>query len=281
MKIALFPNITKYQTQKISIGIKDFLLSHGVEVFVEQEDSERLELPSLSTIDPKKIDYCITLGGDGTIIRLVHRHPEISAPILGVNLGGLGFMADIPHGEIYKSLQDLLDGKCSVQEHLMIEGKTWKGERCFAVNDMVIHRAKNPHLIDLAIHVDGEYLNTFSADGMIIATPCGSTAYSLAAGGPIVGPDVKAFILTPICPHTISNRPLVLMPKSEIRIQYISEHPPVEVSYDGISEFNLSTGETFEITLSTRTFKLAYLPRHDYFSTVRSKLAWSGKLRNL
>lgn len=122
-------------------------------------------------------------------------------------------------------------------------------------------------------------MNTFSADGIILSTPNGSTAYSLAAGGPIVTPEIEAFVLTPICPHTISNRPIVLMPKKEITIKYLSPVAPVEITYDGITSFNLSTNEIFTIKPSTRTFKLVMLEKHDYFSTLREKLGWQGKLK--
>jgi NAD+ kinase len=161
----------------------------------------------------------------------------------------------------------------------MMEGLTRSKDRFFAVNEIVIHRAHNPSLIDLSIHVDGTYLNTFSADGIIVATPSGSTAYSLAAGGPILTPEIDAFVITPICPHTISNRPLVLMPKEKIEVQYLSPYAPVEITYDGFSRFTMQTDEVFTIFKSKKKYKLVSLKRNDYFSTLRSKLAWSGQLR--
>jgi NAD+ kinase len=147
------------------------------------------------------------------------------------------------------------------------------------VNDIVVHRAQNPSLIELAIHVDGLYLNTFEADGLIISTPNGSTAYSLAAGGPILSPDLPALVLTPICAHTISNRPIVLTADQEIQIQYLSDYEPVEVRADGLEHFYLRTGEVFKIVRSPKNFRMVSLFRRDYFSTLRTKLGWSGKLR--
>lgn len=279
MIIALFSNRTKSQSKNIALGIKEFLASHQVTVVAGDEEAQDLDLPPVSSIDPQEINFVISLGGDGTILQLKHRHPEIGAPMLGVNLGSLGFLADIPITDIYPSLQDLIHGHYVVQERMMIEGETTKGNRCVAVNDIVIHRAQNPCLVDLSIHVDGDYLNTFSADGIIVSTPCGSTAYSLSAGGPILTPDLEAVLLTPICPHTISNRPVVLLPKEEIQIQYISEHKPVEISYDGMSDFYISTGEAIRLRISDRKFRLVNLKRHDYFSTLRTKLGWTGKLR--
>ncbi len=148
-----------------------------------------------------------------------------------------------------------------------------------AVNDIVIHRAQNYSLIELAIHVDGTYVNTFTADGIIIATPNGSTAYSLAAGGPILSPHLDAIVITPICPHTISNRPIVLTSDRKIEIQYISEYDPIDVRSDGLDAISMKSGETLTVNRSSRAFKRVNLNRHEYFSTLRTKLGWSGKLR--
>ena len=279
MIIALIPNASKAQSRSISIGIRDFLIQHGVTVVIEDSEAESLGAKTLSSIDPKTVDFTISLGGDGTILRLVHRHPELEAPLLGINLGGLGFMADIPISDIYSSLKDLLEGKYRLSKRIMMEGKSPSGEICYAVNELVMHRAHNPCLVDLSISVDGTYLNTFSADGVIISTPSGSTAYSLASGGPILTPELDAFVITPISPHTISNRPIVLMPKQEIQIQYTSEHLPVEITQDGFPKFSMHTGDTFKISKSKRSFTLVNMPYHDYFSTLRTKLGWSGKLK--
>ncbi len=280
MRIALFPNIEKHQSRNIAVGIKEFLHKEGVSVVVEDEEADLLKCEKVSSVSPGEIDFLISLGGDGTILRVVHKHPELDAPIIGVNLGSLGFLADIPVSEVYPCLQDILDENFTVQERLMIEGETLEGSKFCAVNDMVVHRAKNPSLIDLAIHVDGHYLNTFSADGIIVATPLGSTAYSLAAGGPILEPGIPALVITPISAHTISNRPIVITPKADIQIQFLNEAMPVEVSNDGFSIHSLNTGEVFTIRYSERTFKMVCLKSHDYFATLRTKLGWVGKLRS-
>lgn len=188
-------------------------------------------------------------------------------------------MADIPLSDLYPSLEDLIAGSYQVEERVMMEGLSSKGERCFAVNEIVIHRSRNPSLIDLSVFVDGDYLNTFSADGIIISTPSGSTAYSLAAGGPILTPNLNAFVITPISPHTISNRPIVLMPKDKIDLQYLSSYDPVEITYDGFSHYSMQTNDIFSVVKSARTFKMVNLQRTDYYSTLRTKLGWSGQLR--
>ncbi|MCB1180790.1 MAG: NAD(+)/NADH kinase [Chlamydiia bacterium] len=279
MKVALFANITKKESFELGKNIIAFFRDHEVEVVTREDESKNFGIPSLSTVKPEEIDFLISCGGDGTILRLVHHFPHILAPIVGINLGHLGFMADIPLEDLYESLEDLIKKKIIIQNRLMMEGMTTSGEKCFAVNEMVIHRAKNPSLIDLSIHVDGTYLDTFSADGVIIATPSGSTAYSLAAGGPILTPELEAFVITPISPHTISNRPIVILPKENIEVQYLSPYEPVEITYDGISRYNIATNDVFTISRSSRTFKMVSFARRDFFSTLRKKMGWSGRVR--
>lgn len=279
MIISLFPNEMKSDSLKIASEVCHFLKEQSVDVVAEESLASRIGAKPLSSVNLNQIDFRISFGGDGTILRLVHRHPLLQSPLLGINLGSLGFLADIPLNAIYPSLQDLLDGHYTIQKRMMMEGKTTRGEECFAVNEVVVHRAQNPSLIDLAIYIDGHYLNTFSADGIILSTPSGSTAYSLAAGGPIITPELDAFVITPICPHTISNRPIVLMPKESIEIKYLSPYQPVEVSYDGISTFSLASQESFMAVVSHQRFQLVSLIRHDYFQTLRKKLGWQGGLK--
>jgi NAD+ kinase len=159
----------------------------------------------------------------------------------------------------------------------MLEGKTAAGA-LQAVNDIVVHRGSNQSLIELRLSVDGVYVNTFVADGMILATPNGSTAYSLAAGGPILSPTLDAIVLTPICPHTISNRPIVIPASHSIQIEYLSPYDPIDLRADGLHSHLLPSLGSLTVTRSRHTFKLVNLHRRDYFSTLRTKLGWSGKL---
>ncbi len=274
MQIALFPNMIKKPSREIAGSIVSFLKERGAEVFSEDVVAQEIGSKPLQSTSPQNIDYMISLGGDGTILRLIHRHPQLEAPLMAINFGGLGFMADIPIQDIYKSLENLLSGDVIIQERMMMVGETQDSQTCQVVNDIVFHRSTNPSLIELSIFVDDVYLNTFCADGIIVSTPSGSTAYSMSAGGPILTPNLEAFVITPICPHTISNRPIVLMPKQQIRIEYISELQPIEITYDGFSSFHMKTGEEFYIRLSEKKFRLISMPYHDFYSTLRSKLGW-------
>lgn len=279
MIVALFTNITKNHSKPLAIGIREFLEQKHVRVVAEDSVANQIDAEPLSAVKAKAVNFIITLGGDGTILRVFHNHPDLNAPILGINLGGLGFMADIPLEEIFPSLENLLNGKYIIKERLMMLGESTTQQKGFAINEIVIHRAQNPSLIELAIYVDGNYLNTFAADGIIISTPNGSTAYSLAAGGPIISPDLDAYVITPISPHTISNRPIVLLPKQELQVRYLGDYASVEVTYDGCSHFPMHTGEVLHVTTSPHRFQLVSMPQYDYFATLRTKLGWTGKLK--
>jgi len=279
MKIGLFPNFAKEGSKTLAKAVAEFLLQHDVCVVVEDKEVKTFNATPLSTQGIETLDFVISMGGDGTILNLFHHYPKLCCPIIGVNLGTLGFLADIGASDLFSALTDILAGKYKIQKRLMLESESPTGQLCTAINEIAIHRTKNPHLIDFSIHVDGSYLNTFSADGIIIATPSGSTAYNLAAGGPIISPELSAVVITPICPHTLSNVPIVLMPKKEITIQCLGAKEPVEMISDGVNFCPVKVGETLHIRPSKRIFSLVTLTGHDYFATLRSKLNWSGSLK--
>lgn len=279
MIIALFMNIAKNHSRPLALGIREFLEARGVVVVAEDETAQEIKAKSLKDTNLKEIDFAISLGGDGTILRLFHKHPELDVPVLGINLGGLGFMANVTLEEIYPCLDHLISGQYRVDSRLMMVGETLQQQSSFAINDIVVHRAQNPSLIELAIYADGIYLNTFSADGIILATPNGSTAYSLSAGGPILTPELEAIVITPICPHTISNRPIVIMPKKEIEVRNLSDYESVEIVYDGYTRHCLHSGEMLRISVADRRFCMVNMPNHDYFATLRTKLNWTGTLK--
>lgn len=272
MKVALFPNNAILQSKALALSVGEFLNKHDVQSTVY----ENFEATSEELTD---IDYFLSFGGDGTILKLKHHFPDLDTPILGINVGHLGFMADVQTSEVFQSLQDFVDGKFTIQKRLILEGEKFPLKKEFACNDIVIHRGSHPSVIQLAIHVDGSYFNTFEADGIIISTPNGSTAYSLAAGGPILSPEIEAVVITPICPHTISNRPLVIAAHHEIHLHFLTCDAEVEVRFDGSWMLPLHSGESCKIVKSQKTFNLVKLDRCEYFATLRSKLNWQGRLR--
>lgn len=276
---ALYINTNKPAAESVAKEVAQFLYGHDISVVTNDKYTKEFPSQPISEETKPLIDFVITIGGDGTILRYIHMYPDIDAPIIGINIGKLGFLADIPVGDAYNCLKEIFLGNYEIQERMVMEGFK-KDAQCFALNEIVIHRGKNPCLIDLSLTVDGEYLTTFSADGVIAATPSGSTAYSLASGGPILTPTLEAFVITPICPHTISNRPIVLMPKKEISITYINEYAPVEITYDGITELALMPHEHFSIRKHEKKIKIISLRKYSYFAALRSKLGWTGTLRH-
>jgi NAD+ kinase len=278
MKIALFPKINTQKAKALALEVIQFLTHQSVMVIMDDENAKEFNLPPISSINLNEIQFFISMGGDGTILRLLQKYQKFDIPIIGINIGHLGFMADIPSTDIYPSLKDLLEGAYEIENRVVLHSDL-KGQTGCAVNDVVIHRSSNPNLVELAIKVDGGHINTFEADGVIVSTPNGSTAYSLAAGGPILVPGLDALVLTPICPHTISNRPIVLSSNYEIEIQYLSPYDPVEVVLDGMHYGRMATGDILKVKKHDKSFRIVSLLRHDYFSTLRSKLGWVGKLR--
>ncbi len=279
MIIALFPTSRFAESFAIANKIREFLEERNVTVVTEDTLTDKIKAKPLSKLGEKSVDIIISMGGDGTILRLYNKYIHLDAPILGINLGNLGFMADIQLHNIFPALEEILAGSYKVDKRLMIKG-TLNDQTFHAVNDIVFHRSANQSLIEISIHVNGLYMNTYVADGIIIATPNGSTAYSLSAGGPIVTPTLNAFVITPICAHTISNRPFVIAAENELEIKYLSKYNPIEVRADGLDHVMMQTDETFKISKSDHTFKLTNLVQSDYYTTVRSKLGWSGSSLN-
>jgi NAD+ kinase len=275
MKCALFANVNKQESIEITNEVALFLKEKECTLFAFAPLSTQVGLPEP---DLKNLDCIICIGGDGTILGLFQQFPGCQIPVLGINAGHLGFLTEVPLDELHATLEEFLKGEYTIQERMMMEGTF--GETSFtAINDVVIHRSSIPSLIDLSVHVDGEYLSTFCADGLIVATPGGSTAYSLSAGGPILSPELEAFVLTPICPHTISNRPIVFKPHKQIEIEYYNHQEGVEITFDGHSPHTFKPGQKLTISPSHHRFRMVKLERQNYFHTLRTKLGWSGQIR--
>lgn len=277
MIVALFPHEGKKNSLPLAKKICSFLLNAGVKVFAEEKKASKIGAQKLSIASLKKIDFLIALGGDGTILKLSQKYHHLNIPILGINLGHLGFLADIPLSDIFPSLNDLIKGNYNIEKRIMLQGQVNKTTPFHVTNDIVLHRGASSHLIEMEITVDNTYFNTFVADGIIVSTPNGSTAYSLSAGGPIIDPKMDAIVITPICPHTISNRPIVLNSRAKITIKYLSIES-VQIVGDGLNYQTIKQGHSIAICKSSYSFQLVKLKRHNYFATLRAKLAWSGKL---
>ncbi|MFZ0820415.1 MAG: NAD(+)/NADH kinase [Candidatus Acidiferrales bacterium] len=227
------------------------------------------------------VDLLIVLGGDGTLLsaaRSLGNHP---VPILPVNLGGLGFLTSVTLPDLYPILEEVLAGHSRVSERTLLDTQVLREDkvvgRHLALNDAVLNKGALARIIDLKLHVDGDYVCSYKADGLILSTPTGSTAYSLAAGGPIVYPKVAAFVVTPICPHTLTNRPLVIPDTSHVEISFRAGDEAVFLTIDGQVGVELHRADKISITKATHPMRLVRPTRKTYFEILRSKLKWGER----
>ncbi|MFH1351748.1 MAG: NAD(+)/NADH kinase [Pseudomonadota bacterium] len=270
-----------------AITLKEWFKEKGVSVFLEEMSTiaEHNRCPEGPSLIPDTVNWVIVLGGDGTLLGAARKVGHYGVPILGVNLGGLGFLTSIPLKRLYPVLEMMLRNELGVEERLMLETKVLRaGEelcRYMVLNDVVINKGALARILDLDVDINDQFLTTFRADGLIISTPTGSTAYNLSAGGPILYPTMANFILTPICPFALTNRPIIL-PDSDtivIKMRRKSEER-VRLTFDGQVGFNLSHEDKVIIYKSNERIKLVKSPDQSYFEILRTKLMWGGATFN-
>ena len=227
---------------------------------------------------PHESEVILSFGGDGTLLSTVHQVGAHQTPILGVNIGRLGFLADTEVGQLQDTIRRLERGEYRIESRMVLEVR-YEGlggpAIQWALNDFVIQRSVAPQLVSIDVQIDGAPLTTFWADGLILATPTGSTAYSLSAGGPILTPNSGVIVLTPLAPHTLTVRPIVVSDQSVITVS--APETPFVSSVDGRSTQFEAGGATFSIRRAGHSVKLIKLPEQDFFQTLRTKLRWSGK----
>jgi NAD+ kinase len=227
----------------------------------------------------RRADVLVVLGGDGTLLGASHLLERVDVPVLGVNFGSLGFLTEIMPSELLGAVDAVLSGEYPYEERGMLRavirfdgGHEEQGD---VLNDVVISRTGElSRIIELDVVVDGLFVSGFRADGLIVASPTGSTAYSLAAGGPILHPDLPAIVVTPICPHTLTNRPIVLGDSSRIEIWIEAAEVEINVTLDGQRSLPLKPGGSVCVTRSPRKLRLARSPKRDYYEVLRTKLRW-------
>jgi NAD+ kinase len=227
----------------------------------------------------REVDLLLVFGGDGTMLHVAREIAGSSTPMLGVNIGGLGFLTAVPSDEMTRALARVWRGEFKYESRVLIEvGGRCQGRRIHetALNDIVVSRGGISRLIKLDVSVDGELVARYHGDGLIISSPTGSTAYSLAAGGAIVLPTAEVFALTPVCPHTLSNRPLILPLASTIRVKAISSPPATILSADGQFVAELGAGDEVTIRRSRGTVRLMHLADSSFWEALRRKLQWRG-----
>jgi NAD+ kinase len=236
-------------------------------------------------IDPHgDFTFVVALGGDGTILRTCRKMGHAQRPILGVNLGRLGFLADLSPEEFSHRVSDIARGEFFISRHLMYacEHRHRDGQRevHLGLNEVALLAAGSLQLLEVELAIDGETVTTFTGDGLLISTPVGSTAHSLAAGGPILRQDLEAFVVTPVCPHALTDRPLVDRADCVYRLQTPTAQPGVMLVIDGQIKTPFQVGDVAEVRRADVAFQLARLPGHSYYRTLHRKLGWAGHPRD-
>jgi NAD+ kinase len=260
--------------------LRRFADSRGIQLLGEEELADYL--PDARGFDANEIDALITLGGDGTLLRGARLVAADHVPVLGVNLGFLGFLTSIAPGELEESLEQVLRGECWLDERFtldaVVEGRNGKLTASYnALNDAVLHKGGFARVVRLTVFIgpDREEVGSYTADGIILSTPTGSTAYNLSAGGPIVVPTVDCILATPICPHTLVIRPLVLPSSAEIFIEVRTPTEEMILTVDGQDGEHLQPGDRLVVRRGQPTVKLIRLPGQTFFQTLRRKLHWA------
>jgi NAD+ kinase len=271
------------------VEIGAWLSKRGIEAVFETETASLMPPESGRAVADKSqlassVGMVVVLGGDGTLLSMADRIGEAGSniPILGVNFGSLGFLTEVTLPELYSSLETVLDGRAHTEERMMLSANTTRGGKIFArqiaLNDVVITKTARSRMIDLSVWVGEEFVTRVKADGLIIATPTGSTAYNLAAGGPIVRPTLDALILTPIAPHTLTNRPVVIPATSTIRVQPNMEaRDEVFATFDGQAGFQLEAGDEVTVRCADSPLRLIRPSTRSYFEVLRTKLKWGER----
>lgn len=257
-----------------------WLREHGVEVFFDYETGAILDEASVPLSELGNADLVVTFGGDGTLIRAAGFCSERSTPILGVYFGRFGFVTQCDPQEVRTALRQFLDGESDFDDRLMIKGELVRGAESVAtlhaLNEIAVQRSIATRMMIFRVSIDWEDVTSYPADGLLVATPTGSTAYSLSAGGPVVEPRVQAMILTPITPHSLGARPLVLSPDSRVEMAVDVQGDAV-FSADGQYRLNMLSGDRVVVTRSERVTRLVQVDRTDFLMKLRTRLLWGAR----
>lgn len=221
-------------------------------------------------------DACCVIGGDGTLLGVARIAAQAGVPIIGVNRGSLGFLTTFSAEEARVHLPRLLQGQFNIAERALLDCSTAPGQHDLALNDVLIKDENHSRLVELSVHADGEFVTTYTCDGLILSTPTGSTAYNLSAGGPLIHPDAAVIALTPICPHTLSNRSIIFRQDVCLRVTPRYRDACLLVAVDGQRNIRICEGSAVEITVSAQRLKLVHRETYEHFSVVRTKLKWNG-----
>jgi NAD+ kinase len=280
MKVGILARTDHGQAGPMAAALQRGLAPHGIEVLLEKQLAALLGVPA-EGCDERHLaaasDLLVVLGGDGTILRFLHRVPGRLPPVLGINLGSLGFLTGVSSDESVEAVRCIAAGNYQISHRTMLRvelSRGGKSEVFTGLNDAVLSRGPRSQLIKVQVRINGEELCVYNADGLIIATPTGSTAYSMSAGGPLLLPDSACFVLTPICPHVLTNRSTVMADTAELELRLVGGVAGVNVDGQDIREFG--PGDVLRVSRAEEKLRLVTLPGRTFSEVLREKLKWSG-----
>jgi NAD+ kinase len=256
---------------------------HDYKVYLDEETAQYIdgeEVITRQNMGAQHPDFALVLGGDGTLLSAARAVAHDGVPILAVNLGSLGFLTEVPISEMYPTLEAVVSGDCPFEHRAVLDCTAYRGNETlahyFALNDIVVNKSAISRLVDFDLLIDGVFVFQYKADGVIVATPTGSTAYSLAAGGPILMPSVTSFVVTPVCPHALTHRPLVVTDKAQIELRVETSAEEAFLSIDGQVGVPLREGDRVLCHRAAHTVKLMRV-RRTFFDVLRNKLKWGQR----
>jgi NAD+ kinase len=282
--IGIMSKPKKPEVREIVPQLVHWLHERSIQVLIDKETGSALDGSEKCVTRnemPSRADLIIVLGGDGTLLataRVLNRKP---VPLLAVNLGGLGFLTVITRDELFPTLERVVAGDFRTERRVQIEAEVIRAGEVIssflALNDVVLNKGAIARVLDFDVRVDGQFISTYKADGLIVSTPTGSTAYSLAAGGPVIAPSVEAFIVTPICAHTLTNRPIVLPDSAQIEVEVKSHRESVYLTVDGQVGIAVRSEDTVHMRRASSVVELIQSPQKNYFEILRQKLKWGER----
>lgn len=279
LTIGVFPNLKNSRVPAILHWLLQYLAKKKVKVVLPEQAARSIERPDLAADNEmltRHIDLALTLGGDGTLLYTARAMAPAGIPVCGVNMGRLGFLTEIEVPELAQALAKIVSGTYSIERRLMLDALVFRADRhiytAVALNDVVITKGGFARIITLHLHVDGHPTAWYHADGLIVATATGSTGYSLSAGGPIINPGLPVIVITPICPHTLDARSLIVADYEEIKVEVQASHHDICMTVDGQSAYNLLPGDTVVVRKSPLQARLVKVSERNYYETLRTKL---------
>ena len=283
LNVAVFPNIDKENAPMVLKRIVDFYHDKDVKILMPMDGAKFFDYRKygVEDIENHPIDMALSIGGDGTLLGICIRLYERDIPVCGINIGTFGFLADIELPEIESKLEKIMQGQYYIEERMLVSGFVKSGEDDerflgHAINDVVVTKSGAARMLHLGLMVDGCRVMDYKADGLIVSTATGSTAYSLSAGGPLINPKIKVLLLTPICPHTFNARPMVIDENDEVKINVAAFHQDIIVTFDGQETFKIKPGDTVIVRKAPLPAKIVKFDDKNYYQTIRTKLLYNA-----